>query len=309
MDYIEAVGFDMDYTLAVYRTEAERLTWKLAMQRVVKELDLPKEALELQYDPNFTLRGLVIDTTKGNILKLDRHKFVQRAVHGVRDLEHDEIREQYRNTLIRFQGKRFFAVDSLFERPEVHMYASLVDLLERIKGGALGSRRYSRLFWTIRRCVDEVHADGSLKGLFMQDLSRYIEPLEGLGDMIHMLRSSGKKIFLLTNSEWSYVNKVMSYLLDNARAEYPSWRQYFDLIIVSSSKPDFFTSKAPFWELDPETGKKKEVVSGNLTKSRIYAGGNLKDFEEKWFFKGDKILYVGDNIYSDIVRTKKRGTK
>ena len=309
MDHIQAIGFDMDYTLAVYTTQAERLTWTLALQRVVKELSLPQEALSLEYDPTFTIRGLVIDTMKGNILKVDGHKFVQRALHGTRQLDHDEIRALYRNTLIKLQGKRFFAVDSLFERPEVYMYATLVDLLERLNGNKpLGPRKYSRLFWTIRRCVDEVHADGSLKGHFVKDLPRYIEKLHGLGDTLHILRSSGKKLFLLTNSEWTYVQAVMSYLLDDARPEYRSWRHYFDLVVVSSGKPGFFTSRTPFVEIDPKTGEEVGGVPEKFERDRVYARGNLKDFEEKWTFSGDAVLYVGDNIYADIVRSKKRGT-
>ena len=43
----------------------------------------------------------------------------------------------------------------------------------------------------------------------------------------------------------------MSYLLDGALPAYPCWRNYFDVIVVSGAKPEFFTEEHPFVELDP----------------------------------------------------------
>src|SRR5262249_19671812 len=37
----------------------------------------------------------------------------------------------------------------------------------------------------------------------------------------------------------------------------------------------------------------------------IYEGGNLHDFEGALGITGDRILYVGDHIYGDILRSKK----
>ena len=40
-------------------------------------------------------------------------------------------------------------------------------------------------------------------------------------------------------------------------------------------------------------------------RGRIYQGGNLGDFERMAGTGGDKVLYVGDHIYGDILRAKK----
>ena len=32
----------------------------------------------------------------------------------------------------------------------------------------------------------------------------------------------------------------MDYLLSGGQEAYPSWRDYFDLVVVSASKPDFY---------------------------------------------------------------------
>ena len=57
---------------------------------------------------------------------------------------------------------------------------------------------------------------------------------------LHKLRSSGKKLFLLTNSQWDYTTHVMSFLLEGQISEYPSWRHFFDVIVVGAHKPRFF---------------------------------------------------------------------
>jgi HAD superfamily 5'-nucleotidase-like hydrolase len=308
MEHIQAVGFDMDYTLAIYKEAAEYLTWEMSLKRLIKEYLYPPEALELRYRPDFSIRGLVIDTHEGNILKLDGHKFVQRGVHGTSPLSHDEIRALYRNTLLRFKtrSRRFVAVDSLFERPEVHMYASMIDLLETKAGKKLKRVDYKRLFWAIRNSVDGIHADGSLKQELVKSMPTYFHKDPDLATTLHQLRSAGKHLFLLTNSEWWYVNQVMSYLLDGMHRDYHNWQQFFDLIIVKAGKPGFFTSKDPFVELD-QKGDTIDVAD-RLEKGRIYQGGNIQDFEDKWDYRGDTVLYVGDNIFSDIVRSKKRTT-
>ena len=56
-----------------------------------------------------------------------------------------------------------------------------------------------------------------------------------LAPTLHKLRSSGKKLFLLTNSRWAYTDKMMTYLLHGAMSEYPAWRNFFDVVIAAAS--------------------------------------------------------------------------
>jgi hypothetical protein len=91
----------------------------------------------------------------------------------------------------------------------------------------------------------------------------------------------------------------MSYLLSNRLPEYTSWRGYFDIIIVNAQKPGFFAQKHPFIEED------SGAAVTELDRSKIYSGGNIQDFEQMAGCRGEQILYVGDHIYGDIVRSKK----
>ncbi|KAH8061169.1 5'-nucleotidase [Aureococcus anophagefferens] len=90
MGAIEAVGFDMDYTLAQYNVNFDMLAFEGAKRKLV-EMGYPEEAVAgFTFDPEQHLRGLVIDKRHGNILKMDRHKYVRVAFHGTRELSPDE---------------------------------------------------------------------------------------------------------------------------------------------------------------------------------------------------------------------------
>src|SRR5262249_5061190 len=133
-------------------------------------------------------------------------------------------------------------------------------------------------------------------------LPRYVMRDNELAPTLHKFRSAGKKLFLLTNSRWSYTDRMMTYLLGNAMAEYPSWRNYFDIVITASMKPAFFQERRPLMEREGETLK---PATFPLERGRIYEGGNLHELERGLGVPGDQVLYVGDHIYGDILRSKK----
>ncbi|HET9038023.1 MAG TPA: 5'-nucleotidase domain-containing protein, partial [Myxococcaceae bacterium] len=59
---VEMVGFDMDYTLAIYHLRRiEQLSFDLTLSRLVTEFGYPREVGLLQYDHGFVMRGLVVD--------------------------------------------------------------------------------------------------------------------------------------------------------------------------------------------------------------------------------------------------------
>ena len=50
------------------------------------------------FDWRYMVRGLTIDKQRGNILKIDRHKYVKIAYHGFQELPREERRAIYSNT-------------------------------------------------------------------------------------------------------------------------------------------------------------------------------------------------------------------
>ncbi|HEY3452173.1 MAG TPA: HAD-IG family 5'-nucleotidase [Myxococcales bacterium] len=298
---IDLVGFDMDYTLAVYRKQSiEQLSFEMTLDRMIAKRGYPESIRALAYDHAFVMRGLALDRTSGNLLKMDRFRHVGRAYHGRALLASDEKRRVYRGEKIDLKSERFAWIDTLFALPEACLYAEVVETLE-----ATGQRvDYDKLYVDIRECIDEVHRDDSLKSVIRTDLARFILPDPELGPTLHKLRSGGKKLFLLTNSGWDYTDLVMRFLLDGFLPEYPSWRHYFDLVVAFAGKPSFFSEARPFLELDPSTGKVLGEAR-SLERGKAYQGGNLADFERMAGIGGEKVLYVGDHIYGDILKSKK----
>ena len=114
---------------------------------------------------------------------------------------------------------------------------------------------------------------------------------------------SGKTLFLLTNSNWEYTNAIMSYALDQPTDDFPNWRSYFEFIIVGAGKPGFFLGSQPFYEVMTDSGLLK-MASGPLKQTGVYHGGNAALFQKLTGYKGDEILFVGDHLYGDIIRSK-----
>jgi 5'-nucleotidase len=303
MSSVELIGFDMDYTLAIYHMRRlEQLSFDMTLAKLVSQYGYPPVVGQILYDHHFVMRGLAVDRMHGNILKMDRFGHVGRAWHGLRPLEREVSRGLYRNKLIRPRDPRFAWNDTLFALPETCLYAGIIELLE-----SLGQRvDYGKLYDDIREAIDTVHRDNSLKREVRKELSRYIFLDPELGPALHKLRSGGKRLFLLTNSAWDYTDAVMRYLLDGQLPEYPSWRNYFDFVVTAAGKPGFFSDKRPFLELDSATEEGRVVGEArSLERGKVYSGGNLVQFEEFTGHRGENILYVGDHIYGDILKSKK----
>ncbi len=307
MDTIEMIGFDMDYTLALYHQDRlEQLSMELTLQKLVDKHGYAPDIQQLSYDPRWAIRGLVVDKKYGNVFKADRHSYVGRCYHGFREVSHDERKAIYRNEKINLSSDRYEWIDTLFALPEAVMYLTLVDWHDRQGAPA----DYDKLFADIRTAIDEAHRDDTLKSVIKADLGAFIikDPL--LGETLHKFRSSGKKLFLLTNSLYDYTASVMSYLLDGERKAYPSWRNYFDIVMVAAGKPAFLNELRPFVQIDPATGA--PVGNGNgesikhLARDKVYQAGNVIAFEQLTGVKGEQVLYIGDHIYGDILRLRKQ---
>jgi hypothetical protein len=136
----------------------------------------------------------------------------------------------------------------------------------------------------------------------MNNLPYFVHRDVNLAPTLHKLRSAGKKLFLLTNSRAAYTDRMMTYLLGGAMSEYPKWQNFFDIVIVAATKPVFFTERRPLLERDGETTR---PAVPPLERGKVYEGGNLADVERALDAAGDEVLYVGDHIYGDILRSKK----
>lgn len=296
MASIEAIGFDMDYTLATYDSVAlDRMAFSLAIANL-RAMGYPDLVRDLEYRPGSTIRGLVVDKRLGNVLKMDQYGFVSVAFHGDRECTKEERRETYANQSIPLGTTRYTSVDTLFHMPEVDLFLQLVEAKDR-SPDAFGPRNYALLWSDLRHAIDLCHSDGSLKLEVVTTPERYLVEDPDLPDALATLRQQGKRLFLLTNSELEYTQAVMSFLFDGRREDLPEWTDYFDEVVVEAQKPAFF--------LEPRAGEVvHEVETIHGEKLELIAGGNYRELHQSLGCEGDRVLFVGDHIYGDVIRSK-----
>ncbi|XP_039060459.1 5'-nucleotidase domain-containing protein 4-like isoform X2 [Hibiscus syriacus] len=340
MRNIVAVGFDMDYTLAQYKPETfESLAYEGTIQKLVYDLGYPQELLAWTFDSKYMVRGLVVDKKRGNILKMDRHKYVKVAYHGFRGLSKEDKVGTYGNTLIRdsFDEPDYALIDTLFSLAEAYMFAQLVDFKDNNPGKVPEGVDYACMYKDVRAAVDLCHRDGTLKQMVAKDPKRYINEDTSIVPLFKMLRDSGRSTFLVTNSLWDYTNIVMNFLcasrtLDGSSTCNFDWLQYFDVVITGSNlavqnlassmkttvpislrlNPNLECFSILIMELlCPRLGEvgntSPNVLSKGLNKScRVFQGGNVAHLHKLLSIESSsQVLYVGDHIYGDILRSKK----
>ncbi|XP_060764277.1 LOW QUALITY PROTEIN: 5'-nucleotidase, cytosolic II, like 1 [Neoarius graeffei] len=319
LEKIKCYGFDMDYTLAEYKSpEYEGLGFEMLRDRLVS-IGYPHELLRYTYDPTFPTRGLVFDTTYGNLLKVDSHGNVLVCTHGFVYLKGLEIQEYYPNGFIqRDDTQRFYILNTLFNLSETYLYACLVDFFtnttryqncqEGFQHGDL-FMSFRSMFQDVRDAMNYIHDTGSLKERTLQDLEKYVIKDPRLPILLTRIKEVAK-VFLATNSDYNYTEAIMKYLLesppDSKHLEKP-WQRFFDLVVVDTRKPLFFAGGTVLRQVDTNMGKLKiGTYTGALHHGTVYSGGSSDVICDLLNVKGKDILYVGDHIFGDILKSKKR---
>lgn len=299
---IEVIGYDMDYTLVHYSVEQwERRAYQHIKARLAA-LGWPVKGLS--FDPNRVVRGLVIDSELGNVLKVNRFGFVKTAFHGTRRMSWEDMRDLYLRTIIDLGDPRYRFMNTLFALSEGCMYSQLVDMLD---DGALtkqiGQLGYHDLYREVRGHIDATHMEGELKAEIMRAPEKFVELDEETVLALLDQRHAGKRLVLITNSEWNYTLAMMTYAFDRYLPKGMTWRELFDVTVVAARKPSFFETNAPLLAVVDDQGLLKPHV-GPLQQHGCYFGGNAVAIERHLGVSGDQILYLGDHMYGDVHVTK-----
>lgn len=65
---------------------------------------------------------------------------------------------------------------------------------------------YRSLFEDVRSAIHSSHIDDTIKKAVLSDIAKYVEKNPSLSVLLDRLRKQGRKLFLLTNSEYFYTN-------------------------------------------------------------------------------------------------------
>lgn len=329
MSGIRAIGFDMDYTLAQYQQPAfDKLAFDGAKEKLVNKLGYPKEVLDFEYDHESWARGLIIDTQRGNFMKIDRHKYVRVAYHGFDEISSTTRKHLYSgafNKVQSFSEKSYVNMDTLFQFVDAHLFASLIDMKDKGEHEFLDFKTYSEIYRQVRESVDLCHRDGVIKDEVAINPEKYIVLDKGLMPMLKRYRESGVKLFILTNSLWEYTSTAMNYLyhgkkVDEETLKKNEWLELFDICIVGSCKPAYMIDPyLNLFRVKPEDGSLKntdgcfeiEALGENgaqkfLEEGKTFQGGNWLHLHSMLEVgAGEEILYVGDHLYADVLRSKR----
>lgn len=313
LERVKFYGFDMDYTLAMYKSpEYETLGFDLIRDAIVT-FGYPDAIKEFKYDPTFPVRGLWFDMEYGNIIKADPYGNILVCVHGFKFLKMHDLHKIYPNRFVQRDEQRFKIFNTLYDLPIIYLLACLVDFFSNhsdytsmdngVRSGDITMTWHS-IYQDLMSAVSVVHdKNGPLKGETMKNLEKYVIKDERLPILLDRMRAHGSKVFLATNSGYQYSNKVMSYMLNDDKRD---WTSYFDYIVVDAKKPLFFEEGTILRQVDKETGALKlGAHTGPIQSGQIYSGGSISVFHELMKIYDQEVLYVGDHIFGDILKTKK----
>lgn len=301
MKQIKYIGLDMDHTLIRYQTRNfEATVYALVVERLISDKHYPTAIQSFQFDFDQTIRGLVVDSQHGNILKLSRFAAIRQSHHGTKPIDFADQQRIYRTTYVDLGDPNYMAIDTSFSIAFCLLYAQLVDYKD-LHPTQLPS--YRDIALDVLNMVDLIHANGSLKTIIGENLDHYVlkepEVVEGLKRYRHY----GKKFFILTNSEYHYTKLLLDYAINPFLGPSEHWSDLFEVVITFANKPRFFYDNLKFLTVNPDDGSMTNLV-GPIVPG-IYQGGNAKKFTDDFQLSGYEILYIGDHIYGDVVRLKK----
>ncbi|GLV43120.1 5' nucleotidase C [Carabus blaptoides fortunei] len=301
---VKVYGFDYDYTLACYKPSLDFLLYNLGRQILIEKYKYPKEIEQLEYKPGFAVRGLHYDIEKGILLKLDSFLQIQfgSVYRGLTPLTDRDVLQEYKNRIIPIAyvenhsknaqvdaHSKMVHLADLFSVPEMGLLCNVADYFERNHI----DYHPEILFRDVKNSVKSSHP--VMHKIVAQNVADYIEQSVDLKKFFNRLIAADKKLFLVTNSPYKFVNKGMELLVGE------NWKDYFDVVIVQARKPRFFTDESrPIRVYDEQSGAHVWDRVSKLEKGKIYYEGTVKQLQDLTGWRGQQVLYFGDHPYSDL---------
>lgn len=282
---IDAIGFDLDHTLALYDDHALNLlaaaeTVPLLAQRIDHAVD---HFVGMPTDHVPAVRTLALDLRHGAIVKMDASGRVRMARRRHRWMDEREIQGCFESPDAGTVAMS--PVHSPFDIPVLWFF----EYLASVDGDAV--RPLPELARDIRRMLDVTHTRGLLKSRVVSELHRFVFPAGNVLDLLHAWSNAGRRLFVVTNSHRDYAERVLDAVIG------PAWRTLFDGIVVDANKPAFF-----------EPGSGKDATS-HRTRDRVVVMEHARASDvDAWLAtSGERVLYVGDNLHTDIIAARAFG--
>jgi len=297
---VPVIGYDMDYTLIHYdEAQWEGAVFDVAVGALTKA-GLPVEGFSFETD-EFTV-GLTFDLELGNVVKATRFGRIVKAQHGGDLVPFEKLREHYAETIVELSSARFQFMNTLFELSRASLFCQLVARHDEQSLPSIKS--YADIYRVVDEALAVAHLGGSLKEAIVADKDRFVDLDPHIAATLVDQRTAGKRLVLITNSDWAYTREMMPYCFDRYLADGQTWRSLFDIVIVSANKPRFFVELDAIYRVVDEDESLLQPHSGPLLPGQVYFGGNARLVEESLGLDGGQPLYVGDHLFGDVHVTK-----
>jgi len=281
---IEAVGFDLDHTLALYDDHAVNLLAAGETVPFLADAGHPNASFPTE-DVTSTARGLSMDLRHGNVIKLGAGGQVILARRGENWLAPADVAAIYEGHDPADETTTWH-VNSPFDIPTLWFFSTLGPRIRDPKDVAYASR----VLGDIRRSLDRSHTHGELKRHITRDMGRYVSAPPGVRAGLERWKRAGKRLFVVTNSDSSYAGHVLAHVLGDG------WEELFDLVLTDAGKPRFFAEIAS--RLPPHEPA-----------AHVLDHAHAQHVEARLGVAPSRILYAGDNTRADIAPARRRGWK
>ena len=295
---IKCIGFDMDHTLVRYNSyEFEKLAHSLLLKKLVSEKNYPQEVLNFKFSFDSVIRGLIIDSQRGNLLKVSRHGAIRVSHHGTKRIEFRDQQKDYRGTYVDLSNPNFAAIDTAFSLSVAILFGQLVDLKDSLPHSApipeypmiLGRDQYdghgTETTPSRASCarIYQVHHRRRNRRARTRAIKTRKDPVHR-----HKLRYHSQRLCSITPSRRFKGLQVVagSVSVRDHRREKP--------LLLRQSK--LSESEPGGWH----THELRRQI-----RARLYQGG-CAPLSKKALADGEDILYVGDHIYKRHRPTEKR---
>jgi len=340
MGKIDTVGFDYDYTLVTYTSQLLELIYSMALQRLVQNLQYPPSMLHpdsnMTFDPHFSIRGLAVDRETGWICHLSYTHKVAVAFEGRKRVSRERLEGEYRGKRSlrpSERRQRLKPLNDLFSMAECCLIA---DVIQFFTDHNIPFCPRNAVV-DILSAIGDTHVSGDFHRLVASDPAKYFEPRPHLEGVLRGLSSGGKRLILVSNSPFWYVDAGMRHVIGN------DWKDVWEAVIVSAGKPRFYTDDArPFRLVDEDTGQISFEKITRLEPGKVYAEGCLKELTKciNWTHSpppsppqldyittttnnsalpttqttelsspmsltSSNVLYIGDSLFADLVDAKR----
>ncbi|KAI7694712.1 hypothetical protein SSS_09679 [Sarcoptes scabiei] len=196
----------------------------------------------------------------------------------------------YAAIIMRCDNVRMKQLNDLFSVPEMCLLSNVTEYFIQNNIPYYPEILYHDVTNAIRSIHPVMH-----KTLNNQAIPNYLEKNEKLPLFLEHLKKNNKKMFVITNSPFYFVDNGMKYMIGD------DWRSLFDVIVVQARKPKFFTQQTrPFRTFNIGSDRMNWTMVSSLDRDKVYMEGTVLGLLKMTGWNSMRVIYFGDQIYSDL---------